>query len=375
MTKRRGNGEGNIYFDKKRNLWIGEVMIGYKSDGKRRRVKVYGKQRQEVRDKLAEIAHARAQGMFMQSKPTVAQWLNTWLNDYKKMDLRRSTWESYATIIRVHINPEIGNIYLKDLRPDHLQRLYNEKIEVGLSPRRVQYIHAVIHQALKQAMKNGLVLRNVALATSPPKQRRKEARYLSLEEQERLVRAFEGERLGLAFYTLLGTGLRRGELLGLRWQDLDLKNGILRVRQALVPVKGGFIFQEPKTKQSKRDVSLPAKLQKALKVHLKQQEWEKRIAGDTYQDYGLVFCREDGTPIKPRDFNAAFETVTKKAGVNINLHGLRHTFATRCLEQGIDAKTVSELLGHATITITLDTYTHVMPERKRDAAAKLDKVL
>jgi len=164
-------------------------------------------------------------------------------------------------------------------------------------------------------------------------------------------------------------------LLGLRWQDINFKNGVIHVRQTLVPVNGGFIFQEPKTKQSRRDVPLPNKLRKALKAHQKQQEWEKRIAGDAYQDHGLVFCREDGRPISPRDFNAAFEAITRKAGVNINVHGLRHTFATRCLEQGIDAKTVSELLGHSTITITLDTYIHSMPERKRDAAARLNEVL
>jgi integrase len=385
MAKRRGDGEGSIYFDKKRNLWVAELMIGWKEvidrkTGKLRQkkniLKLYGKERNEVRDKLAEVVSSRAQGTFVEpQKVTVAEWLDTWLNDYKKMSLRLITWEGYATIIKVHIKPEIGSLPLKSLRPEHLQRLYNAKFESGLSPRMVRYIHTVIHGALKQAVKNGLVPRNVSEATSLPKQKKKEARVLSVEEQEKLVKAFEGERLGIAFYTLLGTGLRRGELLGLRWQDVNLKDGVIHVRQTLVPVSGGFIFQEPKTKQSKRDVPLPTKLQKALKVHQKQQEWEKRIAGDAYQDHGLVFCREDGQPIKPRDFNAAFEVVTEKAGVNINLHGLRHTFATRCLEQGIDAKTVSELLGHSTITITLDTYTHVMPERKRDAAAKLNEVL
>ncbi len=168
MAKRRGNQEGSIYHDKKRNIWVAEIMTGWKQvvdpetgeiRQKRKRVKLYGKTRQEVRDKLAEVVNQRAQGVFVEpSKITVADWLDRWLQDYKKMELRPTTWESYFVIVKNHLKPEVGKLPLRDLRPEHLQRLYNEKLKT-LSPRRVRYIHTVIHQALKQAVKNGLVAR------------------------------------------------------------------------------------------------------------------------------------------------------------------------------------------------------------------------
>ncbi|MGI6286676.1 site-specific integrase [Neomoorella humiferrea] len=388
--RERGNGEGTIS-QRKDGTWCAAITAGRKEDGKLKRVFFYGKTREEVAQKLTKALADIQQGTYVEpSKLTVGEWLDTWLKDYARPHIRPSTWQNYEMIIRVHIKPAIGGLQLKQLQATHLQRLYNDLREHGrvdgqggLSARTVRITHVVIHAALKQAMKEGLVARNVAEATTLPRQQKKELRVLTLEEEQRFMTAVAGDRLGAAFLLDLATGMRLGELLALRWQDVDLKEGVIRVRRALSrvkvpdgPTKTALIFQEPKTAKGKRSIPLPEWAIATLKAHKARQAQEKLLLGPAYQDNGLVFATEEGKPVEPRNFTRKFYQLREKAGLpkDVNFHALRHTYATRLLEANEHPKVVQELLGHSQISMTLDTYSHVLPELKKAAAAKLNNL-
>lgn len=386
MAKRRGNGEGCIS-RRKDGTWCAVITVGRKENGKPKQRFFYGRTRQEVAEKLNKALADIQQGTYVEpSRLTVGNWLDTWLNEYKKPEVRPTTWDSYEYTSRVHIKPAIGALKLKDLRPEQLQHLYNEKVKAGLSATTVRYIHAVMHQALEQAVKNGLLVRNVSEATTLPRQVKKEIHPLTLDQVRRLFQAMEEDRLFPAIYLELATGLRRGELLGLRWQDVDLKAGTLTVRQELVRIrnhdaqegerKTRLIFQEPKTATSRRTIPIPEDALAELKRWKARQNEEKLLLGPAYEDNGLVFCAEDGRPLDPRSFTKHFDRMLKRAGLpHIRFHDARHTFATLMLELGEHPKVVQQMLGHSRIAMTLDTYSHVSLDLERQAAARLNEVL
>jgi len=282
------------------------------------------------------------------------------------------------------VTPALGHIALRDLRPDHLQRYYNEKAQEGLAVSTILLHHKIVSNALGQAEKNQLVLRNVCRLTELPRQSRKEMRTLTIEQAAtQLLSALQSDRLYAAFLTFFMTGLRRGELLGLRWQDVDLNAGILHVRQILVRIynrdtkgegrKTRLNFHEPKTEKSRRSVPIPEACLTAFKRHKAHQAEEKLLLGPGYQDHGLVFAQADGAPIDPRSMHRYFAQVLQRGGLPaIRLHDARHTFATWMLEQNVHPKVVSELLGHSSIRITLDLYTHVSLDLEKQAAATLN---
>jgi len=390
MAKHRGNGEGCIS-QRKDGTWCAVVTVGWKENGKPKQKFFYGKTREEVNQKLIKTLSEIQQGTFVEpAKITVGKWLDTWLKEYARPHIRPSTWQNYEMVIRVHINPAIGGFQLKQLQPAYLQKMYNDLREHGrvdkqggLSPRTVRIIHTVMHASLKQALKEGLVARNVAEATTLPRQQKKELRVLTLEEEQRFMNSVANDRLGAAFLLDLATGMRLGELLALRWQDVNLKEGVIRVRQALSrvkvpdgPTKTALIFQEPKTAKGKRSIPLPEWATAALKAQKARQAQDKLLMGQDYQDNALVFATEEGKPIEPRNFTRTFYQLRKKARLpeNVNFHALRHTYATRLLEANEHPKVVQELLGHSQISMTLDTYSHVLPELKQSAAAKLNNL-
>ncbi|MDI6872070.1 MAG: site-specific integrase [Bacillota bacterium] len=392
MGHKRGNGEGTIS-RRKDGTWCSAISAGRNPvTGKPIRSFFYGRTRQEVADKLAKALSDARQGVFVKpTKVTVGQWLDTWLNEYARPHVRATTWGSYEYIIRCHLKPALGSIPLKDLRPEHLQRLYNQKLATGrvdgegqLSSRTVRLIHITLHAALKQAVKEGLTVRNVSEATSPPRQQKREIRALSPQEQQDFLKTASADRLGVAFVLDLATGLRRGELLGLRWADVDFGAETVTVRQALVEVRTGnaqgpktaLVFQEPKSASGRRTIPLPSVLIPQLKAHKARQNEEKLLLGAAYHDQGLVFATADGKPIHPRNFTRKFYQLASKAGISgTNLHALRHSFATRLLEANEHPKVVQELLGHSQISQTLDTYSHVSLNLKRSAADKLNQFL
>lgn len=299
---------------------------------------------------------------------TLRSWLDTWMDDYKKHELRRTTFEVYKILIDAHIIPALGGATIQGLRPENIQKLYNDKLSEGLSPKSIRHIHTVLRGALRQAMKNRLISYDVSESVTLPALKKGQARALTLKEQAKLLAAAECDPLYPAFILLMTTGLRRGELLGLRWRNVNLPKKYLEIEETFVPVKGGAVYQQPKTEKSKGRVPLIAPAIEGLKLHRERMMFEGNYSKD-----GPVFCTKTGKPINPRDFNRAFERIRARAGISkeVTVHSLRHTFATRLIERGVSMKEVQELLRHEEMSTTADIYSHVSEDLKRAAADRL----
>lgn len=384
---RRGKGEGSI-FKRKDGLWCGEITVGYDENGRQKRKFFYGKTRQEVAEKINQALSEIKQGILItDNNITLEDWLITWLHQYKKNQISESTFDDYESLIRNHINPAVGKYKLKDLRPEHLQALYNQKFKEGLSAKRIKHIHVILHSALNQAIKSKLITYNVSEATTLPRNtNEKKIKTLTIEEQKRFLQALEGERLKPAFVLALTTGMRLGEILALKWEDVDLENKRITIRnsirriknrdkQAEIKTKTVLVLKEPKTENSGRIIPLPDVAYQELVSFKLLQEEEKRQAGSSYIDSGFVFTTKVGTPIEPRNFLRTFQRITKKAALDINFHALRHTYATRLLEANTNPKIVQELLGHSDISTTLNIYSHVLFETKQKTAEKIDSLM
>jgi len=278
MAKRRGNGEGTIY-KRQDGTWAGQVSVGYNpATGKPKRKSFYGKTRKEVADKMAQVLQEVRNGTFVEpAQTTFGEWLDKWLTGYKKGQLKPSTYESYETLINVHIKPGLGKIPMAKLQANMLQSFYNEKLEKGradgkggLSTRMVRYLHAIIRQALQQAVKEGLLPRNVADATSPPTVKNKQMRPLTEEELLQFFETSKEDRLFAAYVLAATTGLRRGELLGLCWDCIDIENGVITVQRQLLVLKDGLTLEETtKSKSGKRSIVLTDDAIRELKAHRK----------------------------------------------------------------------------------------------------------
>lgn len=297
-----------------------------------------------------------------------------------KTTIRASTHASYSRIVRLHIVPRLGAVKLQALDPMMLNEFYGALLREGrvdrpgpLSVRSVRYVHAVLHRALRDAMRWQLLTRNVTEAADPPKQNtvmRPLMRTWSAETLREFLTACEGDRKHPAWLLLASTGMRRGEVLGLSWDDVDLETAQLAVRRTLVAVDMEVAFSDPKTQRSRRVVALDATTVAALRSWRRRQLEDKLALGPAYDDQGFVFTRADGRPYDPNDFSREFDRRIKRLGLpRIRLHDLRHTWATLALQAGIHPKVVSERLGHSTIAITLDIYSHVTPTLQREAAS------
>lgn len=380
---RRGNNEGTIR-RRPDGRWEGQISVGYDSQGKRKRRSFYGRTRAEVVQAMeVALAEIRAGTYVAPSDLTVGQWLDTWLREYAAPSIRPATWRSYESNIRVHLKPALGSVRLRHLQAAQVQRLLNDKLAGGLSPRSVEIMYTILHAALKQAAREGLVSRNVADYAKKPRKQRREMRVLTNEEMGALLNAAATERLGICIEVLLGTGLRRGELVALRWQDVDLQSGVIHVTRTVNRVRlpdgsrrTTLSVQEPKTAAGRRSVPLPPSVLLALRQWRARQNEERLIMGDAWVDTGLVFTTPLGTMVDPDNLAHMLARVARRAGLSgVTAHTLRHTYATRLAENGVPAKIAQELMGHSTITLTLDIYTHVLPEQKRAVAGLLDGVL
>ena len=270
------------------------------------------------------------------------------------------------------------------LQANMLQTFYNEKLENGradgkgaLSTRMIRYFHAIIKQALDQAVKEGILPRNVSDATSPPSMQTKPIKPLTEDELLVFLEASKKDRLFAAYLLAATTGLRRSELLGLCWDCVDLEGGSITVKRSLIPLASGLHLQEStKSKSGKRNIALTDDAIRELKAHKRRQAQERLMMGEAYEDSGLAFCKEDGTFLRPENFVKAFQKRLAENGLpQIRLHDLRHGHATLLLQRGIPAKMVSERLGHSSITITLDLYSHVSPEMAKMAAESLNGLM
>ena len=375
MSK-RGNGEGSITRHNKSGLYMARYTVQTATGPKRKTI--YGKEREEVAEKLIDALADRNKGLvFDADNLKIGEYLDRWLADSVSDTVRPTTYERYEQIVRVHIRPVLGGLKIKNVTPAHVRGLYREKLETGLSPRTVQYIHVTLHKALKQAVADGLIPRNATEAVKPPQVRREEMRPLSPEQVKALLETARDDRLEALYVLAVTTGLRQGELLALKWEDVDLESGTLRVRRTLTTAKGGPVLKALKTKSSRRSVKLTQSAVEALRSHLKRQLEEIDRAGSLWQENGLIFASESGEPLDRRLVTThRFKLLLKRAGLpQIRFHDLRHTCATLLLTRNVNPKIVSEMLGHATIAITLDTYSHVLPNMRDQAAAAMEDAL
>lgn len=354
---RRSKGEGSIV-KRSDGRWQG----AYQDNGKRRYV--YGKTRKEAAAKLREAIRDVDSGKVEDSNKTLEACLSDWL-DTTKNTLRVSTFKRYEQIVRVHLIPGLGGIKLKNLSPTPIQDLYQKKIKV-LSPRTVQYIHATLRRGLAHAVRLNLLTRNVADLVYPPRLQKKEISPLNIEETNRLFKTIEGHPLEALFVLAVTTGLRRGEILGLHWKDIDLDKGTLQVQRSLSLTKGGPVFNPPKTTKGKRSVGLSRVCVKALIEHKSRQQ------GNNV----LLFPNQKGEPRRSSNvLNSTFDRIKKKGNLpDIRFHDLHHTCAALLLGKGVHPKIVQELLGHSTISITLDTYSHVLPNMQEKAVTAMEDI-
>jgi len=372
---RRGPGEGSIY-ERQDGRWEGAVHVGYEGN---RRVRTFaiGHTRREVSDKLDVLLRAhREQRPIPDGRAKLGPFLRRWLDETAKPTIRASTYDSYDDIVALHLIPGLGRIAVARLTPAEVQGFLNKKLASGLSPRRVRYLHAVLRRALVTAERWGMASRNVAKLVDPPRVIRHEIRPLTPEGARRLLDAAADDRwLGL-YVTALGTGLRQGELLGLRWDDLDLDARRLAVRHTLARVGGALTLLEPRTDRSRRSVVLPEFVVAALRAHRTRQRVERLVAGSRWTDSGHVFATTVGSPQDAAAVTRAFKRALVRAGLpESRFHDLRHAAATFLLGRGFTLEDVKDLLGHSSITLTSNTYGHVVERRQQQVAEGMDAVL
>ena len=381
---KRGNDEGSIR-KRKDKRYEGRITAGFDYvKNKPIRMSVYGDTQKEMLRKLEEIKVKKHTGTFVNpNKLSVAEWFDNWLEIYAKNAVRPSTWDSYETMVRVHIKPMIGQISLQELLPVHLQKLYNQKLESGrvrnggaLSAKTVKYIHVVIHKALKQAKIERLVFENVADHATIPKQKKHEICPLTADELIVFLEAAKGHRFYVPFLVECYTGVRRGELLGLRWRDISFDKKTLSIRNSLIRTRKGLVMSEPKTESSKRTIVIDDEVMNELKALKVKQSQEKLMAGRSYDNSDFVFCNAIGKPIEPRNLTRQFEALLKQANLpRIRFHDLRHSHATLLLMQNVQPKYVQDRLGHSTISTTMDTYSHILPSMQAEASEKVSQAL
>jgi len=370
MAKKRGQNEGSIY-KHKNGLWAAQVTI----EGKH--VTKYFKTKREGRDWLKETIVQIDDGLTLEgAQISVEKFLREWLEAHK-LRVRPKTAFQYNQVLEQHVIPYLGKIKLKELRPDHIQSLYSTKLKDGASERTVLIIHSVIHRALEQALKWGLVGRNVADAVTRPRVKKKEMKTLDDNQARSFLSSLKGSRYDAFFWVAISTGLRQGELLGLKWSDVDWRNRCIHVQRQVQRLShGGLGFAPPKSEAGKRTIVLGAAVLEKLREQMAYQDTEKSFAGKDWQEFDLIFPSAVGTPYDHRNIYRVFKILLKEAGMpEIRFHDLRHTAATLLLQQGVNPKVVQERLGHSDVTLTLNTYSHVMGTIQDDAADKLDQLL
>jgi integrase len=346
--------------------------------------------KKDAQRRLHEVLHILEQGSYIKpTQLTVAQFLEEWLRGYVDLNCSPRTKASYEMIIRCHLIPELGSVSLSQLGPRHLQAFYGRQKAQGridgkgqLSPRTVRYCHSLLAEALGHAVKMGLLSRNVAQATEAPRCGQKVMPTLASEDVPVFLEAAQESPYYTLFYLLLHTGLRRGEALALKWKNIDLGlaslgvSAYLSVVKAAYKLNGIYIVKEPKTSHSRRRVALSPSLALVLRQYKAEQEAQRALLGKSLTDDDFVFAHPDGTPLDPSTVSHAFNKIVREAGLpHIRLHDLRHTHASLLLQAGVHPKIVQERLGHSSIRVTLDTYSHVIGGLQEVAAQRFDDLL
>lgn len=404
-SKKNPNNEGTIY-QRKDGRWEGSAYV-LTTDGTYKRRSVYGKTWDEAHEKLTKLKADSLSGLpVATSKMTIAEYLAHWLTTVAKTKVRPTTYVNYESLVRNYVTPEFGKKKLVRLaardiraflmktaatcqccaqgkdkkRPEHKRRCcaLGKCCKKLPSDRTVRFLLVILRAALQHAVREDELPRNVARNVELSMGTKREIEPLTAAEGRRLLTAARDNRLRAAYELAVRIGLRRGELLGLRWSDVDLLDGVLTVRQALQRVGGELLIVAPKTQRSARRVALPAECVTALRAQLAQQIADQKAAGHNWKGTGkgLVFTTKNGTPIEPRNLNRSFEALSVRAGVRkVRFHDLRHTCASLLHEQGADARMIMEVLGHSSIRVTMDIYTFVRLDSQRSAFDRVGDAL
>lgn len=377
-NKRRGNTAGQI-IPRGEDTWLVRIFRGRDGNGKRRYLNrtIKGKKK-DAQDYLSKTLAAISTSTFIEPSPmTVSKYLDKWLEVAARPRVSQRTADGYAGLLDRYFRLPLGGKRLVSLTPLEIQGVYGDMQARGLSARVVRHAHSALHNALKQAVRWDLIARNPSDLVELPKVAHKERRVLSAEEAQRFLQATDVMRHGLIFEFALLTGMRPEEYLAVKWADLDLERGTAQVRRALVRHNNRWSFEEPKTKKSRRTITLPAPLLKRLAAHKRTQNEARLKFGSEWQSHDLVFCSEFGSPHSiPNLTYRYFRPILKEAKLpHIRLYDLRHSCATLLLIAEENPKVVSERLGHSTVVLTLDTYSHVLPTLQQRATDKLAQML
>ncbi|MBV9691594.1 MAG: site-specific integrase [Ktedonobacteraceae bacterium] len=361
--------KGSVY-QRKDGRWVAQF---YLETGKKKYF--YCKTEKDAYAALRKALHEQERGTLATGpQQTLKVYLEQWLEQVHRPTVRLSTYNLYRIVLDKHLTPCLGHIQLQRLTPQHVQAFYVSKLREGLSAKRVRAFHALLHMALDNAVKWNLIARNVCDVVTPPVPRQHEIQPLDQEQAKRFLQAVHNHKLEALLTMALVTGMRRGELLGLHWQDIDLETGSVQIRRSVNRV-GGFGLQEsePKTAKGRRKIILPSFVREVLQRHRTRQQEARVKAGAQWQGKEIVFSNMYGGYIDPSNLQKDFKRILKEAELpNMRFHDLRHSAATLLLGMGVNPKIVQELLGHSTISMTMDIYSHVLPSMQQEAMGKLD---
>lgn len=363
---KRGNGEGSVYQRAGRKGWYASVTV----DGRRKILR--GDTRAQAARLLTQALAAKETGdLVVGRSPTAEAFLATWLAEVIKPNCSAWTWRGYRSAIETHIVPVVGKVKVERLTPQHVQSLMNRMRDAGASPKTIANVRVLLRSALTTAVKWNLAARNAAAATDPPKAEQHEIQPFTKAEAKAFLAAVSGDRLEALYTVALTMGLRQGEALGLRWDDVDLEGGTLQVRDQLQRVDGTLQLVPLKTKRSRRVLTMPGPAVSALREHRKRQ-LEEQLAACRWMDGEYVFTTSIGTPLEARNVVRSFKALLQRAGLrDVRFHDLRHSAATLLLVQGVPTRVVMEILGHSQASTTQNTYQHVAPELQREAADRM----
>jgi integrase len=353
------------------------VKVGYRGmDGQWRQVWRTAKTPRQAETLRNKLLAEHDNGTLTQTKGNLGDYLNRWLNEYAGANLSPSTLKGYEYIIKHHIVPTMGGLPLKNVHPEHLQQYYAGRMKAGLSSTSVRHHHTLLHRAFKQACQWGVMSRNPADMVSPPPNQRLEMHTLTDMQVNEVLAKATTDTYHCLFYLDFQTGLRRGELLALRWSDIDLDFAEMSVTRTAVQCLGGKVmFKAPKTKRSRRTVALSPQTCIVMRQYLEKQKATLARLRIKFDNDRLVFSQLNGDPLKGNTVWRAWHIMLKRMGITgIRFHDIRHTMATAMLRAGVHPKIVQERLGHASIATTLDLYSHVSPGLQQAAAAKLDNI-
>ena len=348
--------------------------------GKQIQKSVYGKTQKEVRQKLTEVTAEIDSGTYLeQTKDTVGEWLDTWLKTYALYSVKSYTYDAYERSCNIHIKPALGRIRLSALTAPQIQQFYNSLItEKELSPKTVKNIHGVLHRALGQAVKLGMLRSNPTNVCDLPKAHRKEIKPMEQAEISRFLQAIQGTKYGLVYQSTLFTGLREGEVLGLTWDCIDFEKGTMTINKQLqnIPGQPGAYRQISAKNGKSRTIALPSTVITILKQHKIQQTLARLQAGELWENSDFVFTNEVGHHVSPNSVYNQYKRIVASIGLpQARFHDLRHSYAVAAIQSGDDIKTVQGNLGHATASFTLDVYGHVTDQMKQNSAARMEKFI